>query len=107
MVVGVQEAAFGVFLVEVTVDGALEVEAAAEAVGAEDRGLEVLVDLGLDGHLLVDGLLDSEPEVQFAVLSEHLRREDADLGVVLEEGGDLEEAVAGGVDEAFTADVAG
>lgn len=107
MVVGVQEAVLGVFLVEVAVDGALEVEAAAEAERAEDGGLEVLVDLGLDGEVAVDGLFEAEAEVEFAVLGQHLRGEEADLRVVLEDGRGLEEAVAGGVEEAAAAHVAG
>lgn len=106
MVVGVQETVFGVFLVEVAVDGSLEVEAGAEAVGAEDGGLEVLVDLGLDGQLAVDRLFDAKAEVEFAVLGQDLGGEEADLGVVLEEGGELEDAVAGDVEEAVAAHVA-
>lgn len=106
MVITVQEPIFGVLLVEVAGDGPLDVEPGAELVIREDGGLQVLVDLGFDSGFVVDDFLDPEAEVELALLAEHLGDEEADLRGVLEVRGDLKQAVARGVEELVSAEVA-
>lgn len=107
VIVAIQEAVLGIFLVEVTGDGALDVESVAEFVLPVHAGFEVLIDLRLDDSLIVDGFADAESEVEFALLTQDLGDEQSHLCLILEVGGDLEEAEAGGVEELVATEVEG
>jgi len=89
----------GVLLLEVPGNSALQGEPAAESVVAVQLGLEVLIDLSLDGGVSVDDFLQAEAEVELALFRQHLGGEDTDFSVVLQQGASLQQAVAGGADE--------